>query len=101
MSLPLMKKKGIPKMWMDLGLKKVLFNVAYAEWTIPKGGMFVWVKITAVDGVFDLVWNECKAAGVLLLPGTAFNYDSDRVTQYIRLCYSYATADELDKVNLN
>lgn len=60
--------------------------------------MFVWVKIPGVKDVFDIVMNNCIPNGVFVLPGNAFNYDINQPDQHIRLCYSYATPQEIDKV---
>ncbi|XP_012267836.3 kynurenine/alpha-aminoadipate aminotransferase, mitochondrial-like [Athalia rosae] len=68
-----------------------------AEWFPAHGGMFIWVKITVIDDVYDLVLNEFVANGVLVVPGHAFFYDPSKPDQHIRLSYSYAVPDEIDK----
>ncbi|XP_024946214.1 kynurenine/alpha-aminoadipate aminotransferase, mitochondrial [Cephus cinctus] len=68
-----------------------------AEWNVPNGGMFVWIKILGVEDVFDLVMKKLIPNGVFALPGNAFNFDISVSDQHLRLCYSYATPDEIDK----
>lgn len=68
-----------------------------AEWSIPQGGMFMWIRVTSVDNVFDLVMDKLIANGVLVVPGHAFNYDSNAPDQHLRLSYSYASLEKVDK----
>lgn len=79
----------------------VFNNVAgLAEWTVPKGGMFVWVKVNGIEDVMELAREKCIAQGIFLIPGHAFNYDRSKPEQHIRLSYSYATPEQIDKVTL-
>ncbi|XP_051159721.1 kynurenine/alpha-aminoadipate aminotransferase, mitochondrial-like isoform X2 [Leptopilina boulardi] len=68
-----------------------------AEWTTPTAGMFVWVKITVLDDVYEMVMKHCIDQGIYVLPGHTFNADASIKCQNIRLCYSYATKDEIEK----
>lgn len=68
-----------------------------AEWTIPEGGMFVWVKITCLDDVHEMVMKECIGQGIYVLPGHIFYPDDSKKCQNIRICYSYATKDDIEK----
>ncbi|XP_018053459.1 PREDICTED: kynurenine/alpha-aminoadipate aminotransferase, mitochondrial-like isoform X1 [Atta colombica] len=68
-----------------------------AEWYIPQGGMFFWIKVTVVNDTKDLVMNKCVPQGVFVLPGNAFNYDSSKHDCHLRLSYSYASLEEMDK----
>lgn len=68
-----------------------------AEWSIPQGGLFFWIKVTHVDNIMDLVMNKCVPQGVFVLPGNAFNYDPLKRDCHLRLSYSYASLEELDK----
>ena len=40
----------------------------YAEWTAPRAGMFLWLKLTQVDDSMD-IFEELKAAKVVVVPG--------------------------------
>ncbi|KAG5315749.1 AADAT protein, partial [Acromyrmex insinuator] len=68
-----------------------------AEWYIPQGGMFFWIKVTVVNDTMDLVMNKCVPQGVYVLPGNAFNYDSSKQDCHLRLSYSYASPEEIEK----
>lgn len=72
-----------------------------AEWNVPQGGMFAWVKVTAIDNTMDLVLNKCVPKGIFVLPGNYFFCDHSRPNNYLRLSYSYATNEDIDKVNSN
>ncbi|KAL6267742.1 hypothetical protein P5V15_000813 [Pogonomyrmex californicus] len=68
-----------------------------AEWYPPQGGFFLWIKVTAVDNIYDLVINKCVPQGVCIVPGNAFNYDPSKHDCHVRLSYSYASLEEIDK----
>ncbi|XP_032664483.1 kynurenine/alpha-aminoadipate aminotransferase, mitochondrial-like [Odontomachus brunneus] len=68
-----------------------------AEWNVPQGGMFFWVKVTAIDNSMDLVVKGCIPKGVFIIPGNAFCFDSSKPSNYVRLSYSYATEEDIDK----
>ncbi|XP_054011217.1 kynurenine/alpha-aminoadipate aminotransferase, mitochondrial-like [Hylaeus anthracinus] len=67
------------------------------EYVIPKGGMFVWMKVIGLDDVMDLAANKCSSRDVLFLPGHAHNYDLSQPDQYIRLSYTNTSAEEMEK----
>lgn len=77
------------------------YLLGLAEWYIPQGGMFFWIKVTVVNDIMDLVMNKCIPQGILVLPGNAFNYDPSKQDCHLRLSYSYASLEEMDKVILN
>ncbi|XP_043472014.1 kynurenine/alpha-aminoadipate aminotransferase, mitochondrial-like, partial [Leptopilina heterotoma] len=68
-----------------------------AEWTIPNAGMFFWVKITVLDDVYEMVMKQCIDQGIYVLSGHIFYADDKKKCQNIRLCYSYATKEEIEK----
>ncbi|KAJ8676210.1 hypothetical protein QAD02_011996 [Eretmocerus hayati] len=78
---------------------KVLYKhfAGIAEWSDPKGGMFVWLKVTVLDDVRDLVMKECVPQGVLILPGHVFYQDETKPCQYVRLCYSQVSFEDMEK----
>ncbi|XP_023245687.1 kynurenine/alpha-aminoadipate aminotransferase, mitochondrial-like isoform X2 [Copidosoma floridanum] len=69
-----------------------------AEWSVPKGGMFFWMKVNDLDDVYDLVMKTCVPQGVFVMPGHAF-YPSDtsRPCRYLRICYSMASPEDIDE----
>ena len=60
--------------------------------------MFVWMKVNKIKDVMELADKECISRGIFVIPGHAFNYDRSKPEQHIRLSYSYATPEEIDKV---
>ncbi|XP_026671030.1 kynurenine/alpha-aminoadipate aminotransferase, mitochondrial-like isoform X2 [Ceratina calcarata] len=68
-----------------------------AEWNVPKGGMFVWITVNQVKDVMALTTEKCVSQGVFVLPGHAFNYNRSKPEQHIRLSFSYATPEQIDK----
>ena len=51
-----------------------------------------------MKNVMELADKECISCGIFIIPGHAFNYDRSKPEQHIRLSYSYATPEEMDKV---
>ena len=60
--------------------------------------MFLWIKVTAIDNTLDLALEKLVPNGVFVVPGNAFNYDGTKPDPHLRLCYSFATSEEVDKV---
>ncbi|XP_011311639.1 kynurenine/alpha-aminoadipate aminotransferase, mitochondrial [Fopius arisanus] len=67
------------------------------EWSVPKAGMFVWIKLNTKKNSLDLVMKELIPNGVFIIPGSAFDYDSPQSDSYLRLCYSFSTEEQVDK----
>ncbi|XP_015180246.1 PREDICTED: kynurenine/alpha-aminoadipate aminotransferase, mitochondrial-like [Polistes dominula] len=80
---------------MLTGIKKHLTGLA--EWTEPKGGFFIWIKLIGINDTFHFVQNKCIPNGLFVVSGNAFYYDTKKPTQYLRLSYSYANDYEIDK----
>ncbi|XP_070151869.1 kynurenine/alpha-aminoadipate aminotransferase, mitochondrial [Polyergus mexicanus] len=68
-----------------------------AEWYVPQGGFFLWLKLTDVDNVLDLVMNKCISQGVVVVPENAFNYNSSKPNHHLRFSFSYASPEDMDK----
>ncbi|XP_031831649.1 kynurenine/alpha-aminoadipate aminotransferase, mitochondrial-like [Nomia melanderi] len=68
-----------------------------AEWNVPEGGMFIWIKVPGINDVMELVEKKCVSHGIFLIPGHAFNCDFSKPDQHIRLSFSYATPEEIEK----
>lgn len=64
-----------------------------AEWTVPSGGFYIWMRILPEISMQKLF--ECaKKAGVLINPGSLYDPSAN---QFIRLSYSYAKEEELEE----
>ena len=63
--------------------------------------MFIWLKINGMNDVYDFIMNECSQEGVIILPGHAFYPDSTKQCSYVRICYSQAKSEDVEKVLKN
>ncbi|RJX38534.1 PLP-dependent aminotransferase family protein [Paenibacillus pinisoli] len=64
-----------------------------AEWSLPQGGFYIWLRIRSpiqVRRLFDLALKE----GILLHPGSV--YDPGLDEPYLRLSYAYASFDQME-----
>ncbi len=64
-----------------------------AEWNIPTGGFYIWLRLPAhiqIQRLFTLALRE----HILINPG--YMYDR-RAAHHLRLSYSYATTDQLEQ----
>ncbi|XP_060536074.1 kynurenine/alpha-aminoadipate aminotransferase, mitochondrial-like [Cylas formicarius] len=67
------------------------------EWTIPSGGMFVWIKVHGVADVYDMLMTRGLKKNITLVPGHAFMVDPTEACNCIRASYSKATLKQIDK----
>ena len=77
----------------------LFLTVGLAEWTVPSGGMFVWVKLHVEDS-HKLITVRAREKGVLFVPGSVFMMDSSKPSPYIRASYSNCTEEQMDTVSL-
>ncbi|XP_059482453.1 kynurenine/alpha-aminoadipate aminotransferase, mitochondrial-like [Neocloeon triangulifer] len=68
-----------------------------AEWDVPGGGMFLWVKVKGVEDVLAMVMERGLKKNVMLIPGHAFMADPLKPCPYIRLSYSLVPMDDIEK----
>ncbi|MBU1084975.1 MAG: PLP-dependent aminotransferase family protein [Candidatus Beckwithbacteria bacterium] len=73
-------------------LSKYLKNKAY--WTVPMGGLFVWVTIPGVD--CRKFYQKSILNGVAFMPGYAF-YATKTKNDTIRLSYATVTKNEINE----
>lgn len=64
-----------------------------ATWKTPKGGYYIWLKITKNISL-KKVFMECYKRKVLIAPGFLYHHAS---TREIRLSYAYPNKEELKK----
>ena len=74
-------------------------TVGLAEWTVPSGGMFVWVKLHVEDS-HKMITVRAREKGVLFVPGSVFMMDPSKPSPYIRASYSNCTEEQMDTVSL-
>ncbi|CAG0897934.1 unnamed protein product, partial [Darwinula stevensoni] len=71
------------------------------EWYIPKGGMFLWMKVPQLKDTYEMIMERGLAHGIVLVPGRPFcPGGQNHPSQYLRASFSLATKDEMDQVCL-
>ena len=67
-----------------------------ATWTVPHGGMFLWIKLNQITDTKQLIQDRAMREKVICLPGIEFmpTLDSETKCQYVRAAYSVASATE-------
>ncbi len=91
------KIKAIYKRKLELmcdNLEKYLGE--YLTFNRPEGGLFVWAKLREGIDMMTFVKNA-SAAGVSVVPGTAFLTDPEKGTDYVRFNFSTPTDDDIIK----
>ncbi|XP_011502054.1 PREDICTED: kynurenine/alpha-aminoadipate aminotransferase, mitochondrial-like [Ceratosolen solmsi marchali] len=68
-----------------------------AEWSVPRGGMFVWLKITVLEDTYDLAMIKCMMQDLYILPGHCFYPKNDETCQYLRLAYSHIKSEVVEE----
>lgn len=81
----------------------MLLNLVYAasglaQWTVPTGGMFLWIKINNVPDTNKMVMTRGLGRQIMLVPGRCFNADPSKPSPYVRAAFSLASKDEIDQV---
>ncbi|MGX4588164.1 aminotransferase-like domain-containing protein [Paenibacillus chitinolyticus] len=72
---------------LDSGFKDI------ASWKVPSGGFYIWLKLTRSLSMKEL-FEKGLQAGILLNPGSLYDPLSG---PYLRLSYSYASLEDLEK----
>ncbi|WAH36753.1 aminotransferase-like domain-containing protein [Alicyclobacillus dauci] len=62
-------------------------------WSVPDGGYFIWVHVPGVDthALLDIAME----AGVSFIPGNYFYLDTEAPRDYLRLSFSYVSAEDM------
>ncbi|KAL1502238.1 hypothetical protein ABEB36_007411 [Hypothenemus hampei] len=76
-------------------MEKHLKNLC--EWTVPTGGMFVWIKVHGVADVYDMLMSRGLKKNITFVPGHAFMADPTQACQYIRASFSKTNLKQIDK----
>lgn len=67
------------------------------EWTVPSGGLFVWIKVRGVADVYDMLLTRGLRKNITFVPGHAFMADPTEACQYIRASFSKVPLKQVDK----
>ncbi|HWI62992.1 MAG TPA: PLP-dependent aminotransferase family protein [Symbiobacteriaceae bacterium] len=79
--------------WMVAALEG--YMPATVTWTVPEGGFFVWVRVPGVDTVARL--DEALEQGVGYVPGKYCFFGSGEGQEYLRLSFSYVSAEAMER----
>ncbi|KKO52364.1 MocR-like pyridoxine biosynthesis transcription factor PdxR [Paenibacillus sp. DMB20] len=64
-----------------------------AEWDIPQGGFYIWLRITRSVSIRPL-FEQALKEGILLNPGNIYDRNDH---QHLRVSYAYASYDQLEQ----
>ncbi|XP_046686191.1 kynurenine/alpha-aminoadipate aminotransferase, mitochondrial-like [Homalodisca vitripennis] len=69
-----------------------------AEWNVPTGGMFLWVKVPVLKDTWSLAIKHCMEKHLIVVPGHPFTAGlTPPQYNYIRLSFSLASPEQMDK----
>jgi len=61
--------------------------------------MFLWLKIIGLNDAKKLVTDRCLQKLIILAPGYALSANAENPSPYIRISYSIASPEEVDRVS--
>jgi len=67
-----------------------------AEWSEPKGGMFLWIRVPGLTDTKAMIEEKAMAKEVLLVPGCVFEVNEVAPSQHLRAAFSVATGQQID-----
>lgn len=67
------------------------------EWSVPNGGMFVWIKVRGVPDVYDMILTRGIKKLITFVPGQVFMADQSEACSFIRASYSKANPKQIDR----
>jgi len=68
-----------------------------AEWFVPTGGMFLWIKAKGVKDTYKMITERALSKKVVLAPGNLFMIDSSKPTSYMRSSFSAVTEEQMQE----
>jgi len=66
------------------------------EYSVPLGGMFLWMKVPEITSTWDMIMERGLAQNIMLMPGKAFQAETDKPSQYLRAAFSVAPIKNFD-----
>lgn len=70
------------------------------EWSVPQGGMFLWLKVPSIPDTWDMLLKRGMEKNIMLLPGRGFMPGSSRKEgsqcSYMRAAFSVASESDFD-----
>ncbi|MBP6469657.1 MAG: PLP-dependent aminotransferase family protein [Chloroflexi bacterium] len=68
-----------------------------ARWTVPSGGMFVWVELSEGVDTKEMLETAVTEAQVAFIPGAAFTIPGHSAPNCLRLNFSNCTPDRIEE----
>ncbi|KAE8748386.1 hypothetical protein FOCC_FOCC004818 [Frankliniella occidentalis] len=68
-----------------------------AEWNVPTGGMFLWIKVHKIEDTNAMVMSRGGDKKIILVPGRCFYADPQKGSPYIRAAFSIAPKEDIDQ----
>eukprot|EP01080_Neovahlkampfia_damariscottae_P003600 gene3600-6335_t len=66
-----------------------------AEWSVPEGGMFLWIKLENVEDSKFLIENGARDKLILLVPGQSF-HPLNKPGPYVRAAFSIESSENFE-----
>ncbi|KAK3923296.1 Kynurenine/alpha-aminoadipate aminotransferase, mitochondrial, partial [Frankliniella fusca] len=70
-----------------------------AEWNVPTGGMFLWIKVHNVEDTNAMVMSHGIDKKIILVPGRCFYTDPLQGSPFIRAAFSIAPKEDIDQAS--
>lgn len=68
------------------------------EYSLPKAGMFVWLRLLGVEDSASLIRDKAREKKVLMVPGTAcYPGGGTAVSPHVRAAFSTASPEDMDE----
>nr|XP_039259967.1 kynurenine/alpha-aminoadipate aminotransferase, mitochondrial-like [Styela clava] len=68
-----------------------------AEWNVPEGGMFLWLKLFGIDDTKELVQRGIIEKEIVMIPGSAFNVEDNTKSSFCRLSFSLISPENIEE----
>lgn len=68
-----------------------------ADWSVPKGGMFLWIRVKKLRSIRNLVIKRCLKKYLALTPGYVFLEDDKKPCPHIRLSFAIESPENISK----
>lgn len=72
------------------------YLVGLAEWSAPKAGMFLWMKLLGVEDSTELIKKKAVEELVLMVPGKSFSPNGGP-SPYVRASFSTSSDEDMEK----
>ncbi|KAK7062512.1 hypothetical protein SK128_002112 [Halocaridina rubra] len=73
------------------------FLSSLCEWSVPEGGMFLWLKVRDVKDSLGVVDRALKDYTLLIIPGSGFVPDGAKPCPYVRISFSVVSPQEMEE----